>query len=114
MFAGLKHSAKDIGQKGQLGLYFGHKVCCADSVGTEFLYDLNSKASSARFGITKTLKDDIFAKVKVDHQGQVHGALKFDVTKNIKGTFVSGLNLVDMVGEKPQQNATGFAFDVKF
>lgn len=116
-FIGLKHdsTSKDHIQFGKFLFYFHHVVSQAQTVGTEFAFDYQKKAVTARLGFAHKFNDDTSAKFKVNQIGYVDLALKHRFSNTLTAGFVTGFSLNNVfIDQKTKTLPIGLSFDLKF
>ena len=100
---------------GKLWFYFNHAATSAQTIGTVFGYDWNSKQVEARLGVSNKFNDSTSGKFKIDQDGKVDALLKHQYNSTVTATFVTGFNLKTIVEtQKTKSLPVGLAFDFKF
>jgi hypothetical protein len=99
---------------GKLWFMFFHAASANYTVGTEFLLNWASKDVEARFGLTHKFSDDTSGKVKVNHKGEVNGALKHKFSDMTTAVVTSGFNINDIHKQKAKILPVGVSFDLKW
>jgi len=58
--------------------------------------------------------DDTVGKVKVNHKGDVNGALKYKFSDMTTAVLTSGVNVIDITKQKAKIFVLGYSFDLKW
>ena len=114
---GVHHVAQDNkpAELGKFWFYFNHAATSAQTIGSVFGYDWNTKQVEARLGVANKFNDTTSGKFKIDQDGKVDALLKHQYNNTVTATFVTGFNLKTIVEtQKTKSLPVGLAFDLKF
>ena len=113
---GLKHestNAKAV-ELGKFFVYVNHAANANQTVGTQFAFNYNTKASEATLGLAHKFNNETSGKVKVNDNGYVDTLLKHKLNDSVTASLASGFSLRTIVADsKIKKIPLGLAFDLK-
>mmetsp|Transcript_20000 Transcript_20000/g.14710 ORF Transcript_20000/g.14710 Transcript_20000/m.14710 type:complete len:183 (+) Transcript_20000:386-934(+) len=114
-FLGLKHESvdKENIKLGKFMFYFFHRASENNTIGSEFTLNWATKVIGGRMGVNHKLNCDTNLKIKIDSDGNLAHALKYQVNKHVGVTVTHSGPVLDLFEGKTAVSPLGFALDIK-
>ena len=113
---GIKHesTSKDQLKLGKFLFYFHHSASAFHTVGTEFGFDYQTRATEAKLGFVHKFDDKVSTKFKLNHVGHLDALLKMKLSDTTTANITTGFNIRSFSEQKARALPLGVSFDIKF